>query len=142
MSASRRRAMTVGELSRRSGVPIKALREHTDLGLIYTLGRSPGNYRLLGTEALGRVRFIGQLRALGLTIAEIRELTPLDGGGCPTSLRLAELLRRSRARAERRIAEQRQILCRIAQFEADRRADLGDGDLCAAGNPRGCGAWA
>lgn len=33
--------MTVGELSRRTGVPIKTLRQYTDWGLIYTIGRSP-----------------------------------------------------------------------------------------------------
>jgi MerR family copper efflux transcriptional regulator len=47
-----RTAMTVGELSRRSGVPVKALRDYTDWGLIETLGRSAGNYRLYTSDAL------------------------------------------------------------------------------------------
>lgn len=33
--------MTVGELSRRTDVPIKALREYADWGLIYTVGAAP-----------------------------------------------------------------------------------------------------
>ena len=41
-------AMTIGSLSRRTGVPVKTLRTYEDLGLIYTVGRSPGNYRLDG----------------------------------------------------------------------------------------------
>lgn len=44
--------MTVGELSRRTGVSVRKLREYTDLGLIYTLGRSPANVRLFDTDAL------------------------------------------------------------------------------------------
>jgi len=32
------KVITVGELSRRTGVPAKALREYTDWGLIDTLG--------------------------------------------------------------------------------------------------------
>jgi hypothetical protein len=44
--------MTIGALSRRTGVPVKALREYEDLGLIYTVGRSAGNYRLFDEEAL------------------------------------------------------------------------------------------
>lgn len=32
--------MTIGVLSARTGVRVKALREYTDLGLIHTLGRS------------------------------------------------------------------------------------------------------
>ncbi|MDT9701273.1 MerR family transcriptional regulator [Streptomyces sp. P17] len=74
-STPRLRPMTVGDLSRRTGVTVKALREYTDLGLIYTLGRSPAGYRLYDPDALRCVRFIGELRGLGLTIAEIRELT-------------------------------------------------------------------
>lgn len=67
--------MTVGELSRRTGVPIKALREYTDSGLIYTEGRSQANYRLFNGDALRCVQWIEQLRGLGLTLAEIRDLT-------------------------------------------------------------------
>ncbi len=37
------------------GVPVKALREYEDAGLIYTVGRSPGNYRLFDdTAAFGQ----------------------------------------------------------------------------------------
>ena len=36
--------MTLGLLSRRTGVSMKTLRDHEDLGLIYTVGRSEGNY--------------------------------------------------------------------------------------------------
>ena len=48
----RSNAMTIGQLSRRSGVPIKVLRDYEDLGFLYTLGRSESNYRLFGEEAL------------------------------------------------------------------------------------------
>ncbi|MFK4106062.1 MerR family DNA-binding transcriptional regulator [Streptomyces sp. NPDC019531] len=44
--------MTIGELSQRTGVPVRTLRKYTDLGLIHTLGRSPANYRLFDTDAL------------------------------------------------------------------------------------------
>ncbi|MFH9071388.1 MerR family transcriptional regulator [Streptomyces alboflavus] len=140
--ARRRHAMTIGELSRRTGVPVKALRAYTDLGLIYTLGRSAANYRLYATDALWCVRFIGELRGLGLTVAEIRELTAAwaDGdNGQPAGMRLAELLHRSRERLRQRIAAQQQILERIEEFENEHRADLAEGDLRWAGDPRGCG---
>ncbi|UQA91964.1 MerR family transcriptional regulator [Streptomyces halobius] len=140
----RPRPMTVGELSRRTGVPVKTLREYTDLGLIYTLGRSPSNYRLFDADALWCVRFIGQLRGLGLTLAEIRELATasLDGADGPAGPRLAQLLRRSRERLRQRIAAQQQVLRRIAEFEAEHQEELvAEGDFCWAGDPRsGAGA--
>ena len=61
--------MTVGGLSRRSGVPVKTLREYEDMGLIYTVGRSAGNYRLFDEEALWCVGLIGTQPELGLTLA-------------------------------------------------------------------------
>jgi MerR family copper efflux transcriptional regulator len=38
--------MTVGALSRRTGMPARALRAWTDMGLVYSAGRSPAGYRL------------------------------------------------------------------------------------------------
>lgn len=67
-------AMTIGQLSRRTGVPIKVLRRYEDLGFLYTLGRSQSNYRLLGEEALWCVQVIQGLRSLGLTLKEIQTL--------------------------------------------------------------------
>ena len=56
----RSHAMTIGQLSRRSGVPIKVLRKYEDLGFLYTLGRSQSNnftntYQLQGsvTKVIG-----------------------------------------------------------------------------------------
>ncbi|MBB2504027.1 MerR family DNA-binding transcriptional regulator [Amycolatopsis echigonensis] len=132
--------MTVGELSRRTGVSVKALREYTDLGLIRTLGRSPANYRLYDSVAEWCVRLIGELRSLGLTVAEIRELT----SRCATSFgtRLPDYLDRSRERLEQRIAAARQTLRRIEDFQAEHRAGpLGYDDVCPTGDPR-CAASA
>ena len=116
--------MTVGALSRRIGVPVKALREYEDAGLnAHSCGRSPGNYRLFDEEALWCVEVIRGLRAVGLTLAEIRELAGAYLQ-CRDELigpRLAALLDASRARTEARIAELRDLLARIDAFEAQQR---------------------
>ena len=118
--------MTIGALSRRTGVPVKALREYEDLGLIYTVGRSTGNYRLFDDEALWCVGVTGTLRGLGLTLAEIRDLTTtyLEQTDEPIGPRLAEVLRAVRARTEARIAELRLLIRRIERFEAEADAQL------------------
>ncbi|HEX6818257.1 MAG TPA: MerR family transcriptional regulator [Ktedonobacterales bacterium] len=71
-SRLRSNAMTIGQLSRRTGVSIKVLREYERLGFLYTLGRSERNYRLFGEEALWCVPVIQGLRSLGLTLSEIQ----------------------------------------------------------------------
>jgi len=124
--------MTIGTLSRRTGVPVKALRDYEDLGLIYTVGRSAGNYRLFDEEALWCVAVIGTLRGLGLTLAEIGELAAcyLQRPGEPIGPRLAEVLGAVRARTENRIAELGVLLRRIDDYQSqfadqlDGRADF------------------
>ena len=113
------RSMTIGTLSRRTGVSVKTLRSYEDLGLIYTVGRSEGNYRLFGDEALWCVAVVGVLRDLGLTLAEIQELARayLDDTGNFDGPRLAAVLAAARTRTETRIAELTERLGRIAGFE-------------------------
>lgn len=116
MTMTRTRPMTVGELSRRTGVSVKNVRQYTDDGLINTIGRSPTGYRLYDTDALWCVQLIGDLRGLGLTIAEIRQLRTARCRG----RRLAELLQASRARVAARITELHDTLDRIDAFEGAR----------------------
>jgi DNA-binding transcriptional MerR regulator len=132
--------MTIGELARRSGVSVKALRRYEGMGLIYTMGRSPASYRLFDQDALWCIQVIGNLRSLGLTIAEIRELADvyLNRPDQPIGPHLAERLRGVRARLDARIAELQQICQRFYAFEAGHQAELGchgDADF-RAGDPR------
>ena len=118
--------ITIGTLSRRTGVPVKALRAYEDMGLLYTVGRSPGNYRLFGEEALWCVGVVSGLRALGLTLDEIRGVAAgyLQDTGEPVGPRLAALLRAVRARTERQMAELGERLRRIDEFERAAAAEL------------------
>lgn len=131
-------AMTIGALARRTGVPVKTLREYEDLGLIYTVGRSAGNYRLFGEEALWCVAVVGTLRGLGLTLSEIRELTAIYLGRTdePIGTRLAQTLQAVRARAKVRIAELQALLSRIAEYEADHEDELSGRADFRAHDPR------
>lgn len=118
------RPMTIGELSRRTGVPIKALRAYTDSGLIYTRGRSCAGYRLFDTDALWCVRVIGRMRGLGLTIAEIHQLCRTYPHEPDWSLgaHLAGLLNAAKARIDDRIAVLQHTRERIELFQAEQAA--------------------
>lgn len=126
--------MTIGELSRRTGMRVKAIREYEGMGLIYTAGRSPGNYRLFDESALWCVNVIRSLRSLGLTVAEIREIAGIYLGRPdePIGPHLAGHLRAARARIDTRIDELTQLRGRLGEFEAAHAAELAghcDGDL-------------
>ncbi|WP_308465335.1 MerR family transcriptional regulator [Rathayibacter soli] len=118
--------MTIGTLSRRTGVSVKILRSYEDLGLIYTVGRSPGNYRLFGDDALWCVAVVSGLRSLGLTMAEIQNLSLsyLAPTTQTVGPQLAALLGVARDRAAARIAELGQVIERIDAFRAEHNEEL------------------
>src|SRR6266702_2117727 len=116
----RSNAMTIGQLSRRSGVPIKVLRDYEDLGFLYTLGRSEGNYRLFGEETLWCVQVIQGLRSLGLTLKEIQALLPrsCEHASSPISVLLEAPLAQALARVEERLMTLQALRQRILEFQA------------------------
>jgi MerR family redox-sensitive transcriptional activator SoxR len=68
--------LTVGELSRRSGVPASALRFYEDEGLIRSR-RTAGNQRRYGRDALRRVTFVRMSQRVGMPLSKIREVLGL-----------------------------------------------------------------
>ena len=130
--------MTIGRLSRRTGVPVKTLRVYEDLGFIYTVGRSEGNYRMFGEEALWCVGVVSGLRQLGLTLAEIKDLTAqyLGPSAEPVGPSLAKILDSVRHRTEQQIADLTVRLERIRRFESERSAELAGRNDFRAEDPR------
>jgi len=125
--------MTVGELSRRTGLSIKAIRQYEALGLIYSAGRTDGNYRLFDESALWCAHVIETLRSLGLTIKEIDRLARayLARPGESIGPALAAALAASERRIDDRIADLAAVRRRIRGYRAQNAAALAgrDGDL-------------
>ena len=118
--------MTVGELARRTGLSIKAIRQYEGLGLIYSAGRSEGGYRLFDDTALWCAQVIATLRSLGLTIKEIDQLgnAYLSRPDEPIGPRLAALLDRAEQRIDNRIAELTAVRGRILEYRTQHAAGL------------------
>jgi DNA-binding transcriptional MerR regulator len=118
--------MTVGELSRRTGLSIKAIRQYEALGLIYSAGRSAGNYRLFDESALWCAEVIAGLRSLGLTIKEIDQLARAHLRRSEESIgpQLAALLDTAEQRVEDRMAELAACRERIRDYRAQNAAAL------------------
>ncbi|ROO91034.1 MerR family redox-sensitive transcriptional activator SoxR [Actinocorallia herbida] len=96
--------LTVGDASRRSGVPVSALHFYEREGLI-TAERTAGNQRRYLRSTLRRLAFIRTSQRLGISLAEIREaLDSLPSGRTPTREDWAGLSATWRARLDARIA--------------------------------------
>jgi MerR family copper efflux transcriptional regulator len=130
--------MTVGELSRRTGLSIKAIREYEALGLIYSAGRSEGNYRLFDETALWCAHGISDMRSVGLTIKEIKQLADayLADREEPIGPKIAAALDRAEQRVETQLQELEALRRRIAAYRADNAAALAGRADIAPPDPR------
>ncbi len=109
------RLLQVGEVAELSGKTVRAIHHYEELGLIKPLGRSRGGYRLFSPETLTRVRWVGMLQDLGLSLSEIRDwLRDLEdresGPGA---------MQEVRALFERKLAETRRSVDRLHALERE-----------------------
>ena len=70
--------LTIGELSRATGVKIPTIRYYEQMGLMAAAERSDGNQRRYEPRDRERLSFIKHARDLGFTIEAIRELLELS----------------------------------------------------------------
>jgi DNA-binding transcriptional MerR regulator len=113
--------MRIGELSRQSGVPRTTLRYYEQAGLIAPPQRTESGYRAYDPEALPRLGFIRAAQAVGLTLAEIREVMAVRDGGRAPCRHVGELVDRRRAEVRARITELRRLekdLVRVSRAAA------------------------
>jgi len=97
--------MRIGEVSKRSSVPVKTIRYYEQIGVLAEPLRSESRYRNYESDAIERLRFIRASQAFGLSLGEIREIAAYrDRGEVPCAHVLA-LLRRHSQEIDERIAE-------------------------------------
>ena len=74
---------TIGDLADAAGVPISTLRYYERRRLLVPDGRTEGNFRLYGPEALDRLRFIKSAQEAGFTLKNIGTLLKFQEGSKP-----------------------------------------------------------
>lgn len=93
----------IGQLARRTGVAVSALRFYEDKGLLHPL-RSGGNQRKYLRSDIRRVSFILIAQKLGLNLAEIEaHLAELPQGRAPTQFDWQKISRAMRFQIDRKI---------------------------------------
>jgi MerR family redox-sensitive transcriptional activator SoxR len=97
--------LTIGELSRRSGVAPSALRFYEDIGLI-TAERTAGNQRRYARSTLRRIAFIRAAQRVGLSLDEIKgALAGLPDSRTPTKSDWQRVSNTWTSRIDRQIAD-------------------------------------
>ncbi|GGZ24311.1 MerR family transcriptional regulator [Streptomyces inusitatus] len=66
--------LSIGELSRRTGLPVRTIRFYSDAGIVAPTSRTPAGYRLYDLEAPHRLELVRTLRELGIDLPTIRRV--------------------------------------------------------------------
>ena len=66
--------LTIGQLARRSGVPVRTIRFWSDEGVLPETDRSRGGYRRYDARAVARLDLVRTLRELGVGLDDVRRV--------------------------------------------------------------------
>jgi len=119
---------SIAEVCARTGLSARTLRYYEEIGLLPDVRRSEGGRRVYGPDALERLGFIQRLKALGLSLAEIRELNAVYAiGGSTEALlgRLHELLGQHLEDVDRRLTALADLRSELVRYRAHVEERLG-----------------
>ena len=100
-----RRMLKIGEVSKRSGVGVEALRFYEKSGLLDKPSRTYSGYRVYGEDVLERLAFIKQAQALGFSLDEIRRIIEDARKGQSPCDEVREIVRRRMGELDERLRE-------------------------------------
>jgi DNA-binding transcriptional MerR regulator len=119
---------SISEVRESTGLSARTLRYYEELGLLPGVRRRKGGRRVYGADEIERLRFIQRLKALGLALAEVKELNAvyaIAGSTQAMLARLEVLLGRHLAVLDARIAELEGLRDQIRSYRERVRGRLG-----------------
>lgn len=121
--------MQIGALAQASGLTPKTIRFYEQRGLLAAPPRTAGGYRDYPEQALGRLRFVRDAQAAGLTLAELRSILVIrDEGNAPCE-HVATVIEDHLRKIEQRLVDLRKT--RTVLQSLARRAAVADPSSCA-----------
>ena len=124
---------TIGELARRTGLPVRTIRFYSDAGVVPVPARTPAGYRLYDAGSLARLEAARTLRDLGLDLATVRrvldrevtlgDVVALHADALDTQIRILRLRRAVlRAVAKRGTdVEEMELMSKLARLSEEER---------------------
>ncbi len=111
--------LSVADVRERTGLTARTLRYYEEVGLLPGVRRRAGGRRVYGPDELERLRFIQRLKALGLALAEIKELNAvyaIEGSTRAMLRRLDQLLGRHLDDVDARLGQLMTLRDEIAKY--------------------------
>lgn len=98
-------ALTIGAISRATGINIETIRYYERIGLLPAPPRTRGNYRAYTAAEQKKLNFVRRTRNLGFTIDEIRGLLRLSDERDADCCEVTEIAQNHLTETERKIAD-------------------------------------
>lgn len=102
---SKDNALTIGAMSRATGINIETIRYYERIGLLPLPPRTRSNYRAYTSAEQKRLNFVRRTRNLGFSIEEIRALLRLSDERDADCGEVTEIAENHLAETERKIAD-------------------------------------
>lgn len=103
------KGVSIGALSKDTGVNIETIRYYERIGMMPAPDRSAGGFRSYQEDDLKRLTFIRRGRELGFSLADLRELLRLVDGHAYTCAQVRALTLQHVAETRRKIADLRRL---------------------------------
>jgi MerR family transcriptional regulator, mercuric resistance operon regulatory protein len=123
-----RNRVTIGALSKRTGVNIDTVRFYEKVGLLPPPPRSRGGHRIYEESHLARLSFVRRARELGFTLDEVRSLLRLVDGSHYSCAEVRELTLEHLKEVRRKVADLRRLERTLSNIVS----------LCVGGSAREC----
>lgn len=124
--------MKIGELAKLTGTTVKTLRFYEETSLLPAPMRTLGGYREYDASAVPRIKFVKAGQAVGLTLAEIRNLIDIRADGESPCRAATDLLDQHLTAITQRIRELQSLKKDLAELRV--RASSLDPDDCPPDN--------
>jgi MerR family mercuric resistance operon transcriptional regulator len=105
----RAKGLSIGTLSKHTGVNIETIRYYERIGVMPAPARSDGGFRRYREDHLKRLNFIRRGRELGFSLADLRRLLRLVDGHAYTCAQVRALTLEHLAEIRRKIADLRRL---------------------------------
>lgn len=125
---------TIHEVAQRSGLSIPTLRYYEEIGLVPDVGRDPSSgHRRYSAGTLQIIESLANLRAVGMSIEEMRTYLTLRERGDETAVEKRDLFQAHAEEVEKQIAQlqirQRYLSFKVAYWNARARGDMDEAAL-------------
>jgi MerR family transcriptional regulator, copper efflux regulator len=126
-----RALLQVGDIAKATGKTVRAIHHYEEVGLLRPHARSKGRYRLYDQAALSRVRWIGKLHDLGLSLSQIQEMVRLWESASSAPGAMARI----RAIYTQKLEETRTQIAHLTTLERELASSIDYLDTCDTCDP-------